>query len=97
MQKISDLHIKIKMLREKRGLSQERFGGKVGVSGKSISAYENGRCIPPVRVLENISKVYETPVFYLGDKNKESLCKTISEIKQHVSKIEEMLESNLIV
>jgi transcriptional regulator with XRE-family HTH domain len=95
MENIRKLHIKIKSLREKKGLSQERFGSKVGVSGKSISAYENGRCIPPIKVLENISRVYNTPVFYLGDRNKESLVNIITEIKQHVSKIEEILESNL--
>jgi transcriptional regulator with XRE-family HTH domain len=97
MEKINEINIKIKNLREKKGLSQERFGGKVGVSGKSISAYENGRCMPPVRVLENICRVYNTSVFYLGNENKENLAEIISEIKQHVSKIEEILGSGLSV
>jgi transcriptional regulator with XRE-family HTH domain len=97
MEKINQINIKIKSLREKKGLSQERFGGKIGVSGKSISAYENGRCTPPVKVLENICRVYNTPVFYIANESKENLAEIVSEIKQHVSKIEEILGSGLSV
>ena len=97
MGKLNEINIKIKYIREKKGLSQERFGSKVGVSGKSISAYENGRCTPPVKVLENICRVYNTPVFYIANGGKESLTGIISEIKQHVTKIEEILESGLSV
>ena len=94
---MKEINIKIKNIREKKGLSQERFGSKVGVSGKSISAYENGRCVPPVKVLENICRVYNTPVFYIAGENKKDLTELITEIKQHVSKIEEILESGLSV
>lgn len=95
--KINEINIKIKILREKRGLSQDRFGGKIGVSGKSISAYENGRCLPPLKVLENICKVYGTPVFYIANDNKEDLTKLVSEVKRNISKLEEILESGLSV
>ena len=97
MDKIRELSIKIKNLREKKGLSQDRFGSKIGVSGKSVSAYENGRCVPPLKVLENICRIYDQPVFYIEDKNKENICETILIIKKHISKIEEILESNLTI
>lgn len=91
------LSLKIKILREKRKLSQQRFGNKVGVSGKSISAYENGRCTPPLRVLESISKVYDVPAFYIAVSSKKDLTNILGEIKQRLYKIEEMLDSNLTV
>jgi repressor LexA len=91
------LSAKIKCLREKRGLSQERFGSKIGVSGKSISAYENGRCTPTVKVLESMSRVYNVPAFYIGTDKKDSLSETLVEIKQRVQKLEEILDSNLAV
>jgi transcriptional regulator with XRE-family HTH domain len=97
MEKESPLFLKIKILREKKGLSQDRFGSKIGVSGKSVSAYENGRCTPPLRVLENISRVYNVPAFYIGDANKSDLEGILVEIKQRVSKLEEILDSNLTV
>ena len=97
MENIPALPSKIKKLREKKGLSQERFGNKIGVSGKSISAYEKGRCVPPTKVLETISKVYNVPAFYICDTNKNDLSTIISEIKLRVGKIEEILESNITV
>ena len=86
---------KIKRLREIRGLSQERFGNKVGVSGKSISAYENGRCTPPLKVLETISKVYRVPAFYIGEAGKSDLEIVLLDIKTKIAKLEEILTSNL--
>jgi transcriptional regulator with XRE-family HTH domain len=94
---MNGVNIKIKNIREKKGLSQERFGNKIGISGKSISAYENGRCTPPVRVLENICRIYNTPVFYIANREKENITEIISEIKQHINKIEEIMESGLSI
>lgn len=54
---------KIKLIRIKYNLSQDRFGYKIGVSGKTVSAYETGRTIPSLRVLENIASVYKISVF----------------------------------
>ena len=97
MEKNVILPEKIRKLRESRRLSQERFGCKIGVSGKSISAYENGRCVPPLKVLETISKVYQVPAFYIGQNNKTDLNNILSEIKNKVSRLEEILESNIAV
>ena len=40
---------KIKNIRLLKNLSQDRFGKKIGKSGKTISAYESGRCVPTLR------------------------------------------------
>jgi len=36
----------LRQLRCNLNLSQERFGRRLGISGKSVSAYETGRCVP---------------------------------------------------
>jgi transcriptional regulator with XRE-family HTH domain len=97
MEKEIILSSKIRCLREKKGLSQDRFGSKIGVSGKSISAYENGRCTPPIKVLETISRVYDVSAFYIGQNKKECLSETLGEIKLRLKELEEILDSNLTV
>ncbi len=82
---------KIKSIREAKGLSQERFGKKIGLTGKSISAYENGRCSPPLKILETISTVYSTGVLSLGKPTKSNLEASLQEIKKNLARIEEML------
>ncbi|HXK52428.1 helix-turn-helix transcriptional regulator [Candidatus Nomurabacteria bacterium] len=49
---------KIKKVRVDNKLSQRRFGEKIGLSAKTISAYECGRISPPYHVLEQISHTY---------------------------------------
>ncbi len=45
-----DIPIFIKQLRKNKNLSQERLGRKVGVTGKTISAYETGNICPSIDV-----------------------------------------------
>jgi transcriptional regulator with XRE-family HTH domain len=58
----NDIGNKIKDIRNRHNLSQERFGSKVGLSGKTISSYETGRSTPPLKVLEDISDKYSVPL-----------------------------------
>lgn len=64
---------RIKDLRARNSLSQTRFGIKIGVSGKTVSAYENGRSVPSLKVLDNISKVYKVHVINTDSKLDERL------------------------
>jgi len=59
MKKRENLQIgrKIREARISVNLSQEELARKIGVSNKTISAYEIGRAIPPLKVLVKISKV----------------------------------------
>ena len=68
-----ELSKKLKGVREKNFLSQTRFGMKIGVSGKTVSAYENGRSVPSLKVLDNISKVYKVHVINNDSKIDERL------------------------
>ena len=86
---------KIKELRERKKLSQQRFGNKIGISAKSISAYENGRCLPPLKVLDDICETYSTPYLCLSDKGRNMLSSKISEIRKELENIEKIIGNDL--
>lgn len=54
----------IKQARILSGLSQKQLGAKLGISNKSISAYESGRAIPPVHTLKKMSEITKKPFGY---------------------------------
>lgn len=62
----------IKILRKNKKMSQRRLGLKIGVSDKTVWAYENGRVTPPIEMffklldacgytLEIKEDIYKTP------------------------------------
>lgn len=81
----------IKTLRDSCNLSQERFGKKIGVSGKTISAYENGRATPSLKILNAISKTYNTNLFP-AEHNSDVLIK-IEQIEKYIFELKLILKS----
>ena len=82
---------RIKKLRESRFLSQERFGRRIGLSGKSVSAYECGRARPSLKILEKISEVYKVDISGISfDKIKE-INGRIALAKKIISDIEKIV------
>ncbi|MCD6225525.1 HD domain-containing protein [bacterium] len=78
---------KIRSIRKSLKISQEELAQKIGVSNKTISAYESGRAIPPTKILLRISKVTNTPLqnFFSEktekeDSEKEELLRIIKQI-----------------
>lgn len=55
---------KLKNARLESGYSQRELALRVGLSDKSISAYEKGDVYPPVANLLIISKVLKKPISY---------------------------------
>ena len=49
-----DIPTFIKQLRKDKGLSQDRLGKKVGVTGKAICSYENGHISPSIEIFFKI-------------------------------------------
>ncbi len=58
---------KIKRARLEASLSQRELGVALGLSDKSISAYETGRAEPPFGVLKKMAKKTARPVAYFGE------------------------------
>ncbi len=86
---------KIREIRNRKNLSQKRFGEKIGISGKSISAYETGKCTPPLKILECISKEYDESIIQLRDDRRKDLTEKIKYIKESISEIENILDRSL--
>jgi len=64
MYKNTNLFDRIKKARLIAGLSQKDLAKKLGVSDKTISAYEMKRAIPPVLTLQKIAEATKQPVEY---------------------------------
>lgn len=55
MQKIGSF---LTQMRKEKNLTQEKLGEKLGVTNKTISRWENGNYLPPVEMLQILSKLY---------------------------------------
>ncbi|MGN0436804.1 MAG: helix-turn-helix domain-containing protein, partial [Wujia sp.] len=49
-------------LRKEKGLTQEQFGDKVGVTNKTVSRWETGTYLPPADVLLSISEMFHVSI-----------------------------------
>lgn len=49
-------------LRKEQGLTQEALGEKIGVTNKTVSRWENGNYLPPVEMLQELSKLYSVSI-----------------------------------
>ena len=89
---IENLGNQIKKIRNEKGLSQKRFGEKVGISGKSISAYETGKVIPPMTILEKITSTYQSTIRTPNLKTREKLLHGLGNIQQQIKDLENNLQ-----
>ena len=49
-------------LRKEQGLTQEALGEKLGITNKTVSRWENGNYLPPVEMLQELSKLYNVSI-----------------------------------
>ena len=72
--KINELARRIREARRNAHLSQDELGKHIGVSDKSVSAYEQGRSTPPIDKLKKIAFSTNHPLAYFTqDDNQEAL------------------------
>jgi len=55
----------ISVLRKEKGLTQEKLGESIGVSGKTVSKWERGICMPCLNKLELVAKELNVSVLEL--------------------------------
>lgn len=84
----------IKKLRLKHNLSQARFGKKLGVSGKAISAYENSRCLPSVEILNALTTIFEDDFISNSLSLKDDVISKISYLKKQLFELEELISNS---
>ncbi len=61
----SAFSLRLKELRNQRGMSQKDLGILIGLSDKTISAYESGRNAPDFEILKKIAKIFGVSVDYM--------------------------------
>lgn len=61
-----NVHVKIKELRESKGLSQEELSEKAGISLRTIQRMENGESIPRGSTLKNIASSLDVSLDYFN-------------------------------
>ena len=68
----------IKNLRKKNNLTQKEFAEKLGVTYQAVSKWENGKNLPDIVLLKEISKIFKVDIDELLDgKNKKKKKKNI--------------------
>lgn len=92
-----DLSLFAKRLREARKkarISQLELGEGIGVSDKSISAYEQGRAEPPFQKLKKIAEITRQPItFFSGQDDHQSLEAKVTKLEKELAQLKEMIKS----
>lgn len=57
-----DKRLNLKIARIRKGISQKDLASKIGLTGQSISEYENGRLNPSYDIMKKISEELDTSV-----------------------------------
>ena len=79
---------KLRKARELKGISQRELGLLTGLSDKSISAYEQGRVMPPLDILPKLAKHLNQPISYFL--NEET---SIDRLMLHIEDLEKLLQT----
>lgn len=91
----ADLAARIKKARENVHISQKELGDSIGVSDKSISSYEKGRSVPPIKKLKKIAKTTNKPLSFFTEEetvNIDILGK-LNTIEKEFQEIRELLKN----
>lgn len=89
---------KIKAARKIRRITQEELARAMGVSDKSISAYESNRANPPLHVIEKISKVTDQPMsFFLEETVEISILSKLREVETQFKEIKKLLKKEKFI
>ncbi len=87
----------IKKARIQSGLSQKSLAKKLGISDKTISAYETGRAIPPMPTLTEISKITGVSISQIIEESKEEREsktyneKKLAQLEERISNLEQII------
>ncbi|HTK03706.1 MAG TPA: helix-turn-helix transcriptional regulator [Alphaproteobacteria bacterium] len=90
---MSQLGEKIKKARITKEITQEDLAKAIGVSDKSISAYESGRVSPPIVILRKISAETSQPLnYFLEEKAELSVLSKLEKIERDFEEIKRLLK-----
>ncbi len=78
---IQKIGVFLSELRKEKNLTQDELGEQIGVTNKTVSRWENGNYLPPVEMLQILSKFYDVSINEIlnGERINDSDYKKISE------------------
>lgn len=90
---LSELAQRIREARRNAHLSQDELGKFIGVSDKSVSAYEQGRSTPPINKLKKIAESTNHPLSYFTQEDNEDalLSSKLSSIERELAEVKRLL------
>jgi transcriptional regulator with XRE-family HTH domain len=85
---------RIKAARTSAHLSQQELGTSIGVSDKSVSAYEQGRSTPSVEKLKKIAESTSHPLSYFTEEqvNQSLIATKLATVEKELAEIKKLLE-----
>lgn len=91
--KLSELAVRIRSAREGAHMSQDALGRAIGVSDKSVSAYEQSRSTPPIEKLKRIAEATKRPLSYFTqeDPHDALIAATLLSIEREFTEVKRLL------
>jgi len=91
---LKELANRIRTARENAHLSQQTLGETIGVSDKSISAYEKGRSQPPLKKLQKIADATNHPITYFTQEDNADIAITakLQSIERELAEVKRLLK-----
>ena len=91
--KLTELSQRIREARKNAHLSQDELGKFIGVSDKSVSAYEQGRSTPPISKLKKIAESTNHPFSYFTqeDNDEALLSSKLASIERELAEVKRLL------
>lgn len=85
---------RIRAARENAHLSQQALGENIGLSDKSISAYEKGRSQPPLESLRKIADATNHPLTYFTQENidEATITAKLASIERELAEVKRLLK-----
>lgn len=85
---------RIRTAREDARLSQQTLGEIIGVSDKSISAYEKGRSQPPLKNLQRIANATHHPLEYFTQEENDNaaIVTKLLSIERELAEVKRLLK-----
>lgn len=92
---LSELAQRIRIARRNAHLSQSELGKSLGLSDKSISAYEQGRSTPPLDKLKKIAHLTSYPFAYFTqeDAGDLTLAAKLHSIERELAEVKRLLKA----
>ena len=91
---LSELAVRIRTARREAHLSQHELGDGIGVSDKSVSAYEQGRSVPPISKLKKIAETTQHPLSFFTQENitEATITAKLTSIERELSEVKRLLK-----